>query len=85
MVSTFNRVMIVILLLVAVVVCSAFLIVPAVLDALVRQLAALNDYLVGLEWYQRIPLGILFAPALDVVFILLIIYISPYSAAPSSG
>jgi hypothetical protein len=74
MVSTFNRVVIVILLLVAVVVCSAFLIVPAMLDVLVGQLTALNDFLAGLEWYQRIPLGILFSAALDVVFILLIIF-----------
>jgi hypothetical protein len=74
MMSTFNRVVIVILLLVAIVICSAFLIVPAVLDTLVRQLAALNDFLAGLEWYQRIPLGVLFAAALNVVFILLIIF-----------
>ena len=71
--NTMNRVVLVILLLVAMVLCTVSLVVPLwVFDAVARQSVALLDYLNRLQWYVRLPLGILFALALDVIFVLLV-------------
>jgi len=68
-----NRVVLVVLLLVAMLLCTTVLVAPVwAFDAIVRQLATLADFLDSLQWYVRVPLGILFALTLDVVFILLI-------------
>jgi len=69
-----NRVVAVILLLVAIVLCTITLVAPVwVFDAIARQSAALVDLLSSLQWYVTLPLGILCALILDVVFVLLII------------
>ncbi len=69
-----NRVVVVILLLVAMVLCTVLLVVPVwVFDAAARQSAALVDFLNSLQPFVRVALGILFALILDVIFILLII------------
>ena len=69
-----NRVLMVILLLVAIVLCTTSLVVPAwMFDAVARQLAVLADFLSSLQWYVRVPLGVLFALILDVIFVLLIL------------
>lgn len=68
-----NRILIVILLLVAMVLCNILLIVPGAIDAMVWQSAALADFCATFQPWARVGLGILFALALDVVLILLII------------
>jgi len=69
-----NRVLVVILLLIAIPLCTMLLVLPVpVLEAVGGQLTALVDFLNRLQWYVRVPLGILFALTLDVIFILLII------------
>jgi len=69
-----NRIVMVVVLLVAILLCTTVLVVPAwVFDAIAWQLDTLADYLDTLQWYVRVPLGILFALVLDVIFILLII------------
>ena len=69
--NTFNRVLIAVLLLAAMVVCSFFLIVPAALDGLVQRLVALNEYQLGLATFQRYLYGGLLALVLVVVLALL--------------
>jgi len=70
-----NRVAAVVLLLVVMLLCTTALVVPTwVFDAVARQAAALVDFLNSLRWYVRLPLGILFALALDIVCVLLIIF-----------
>lgn len=69
-----NRAIIVILLLIAIVLCSVSLVLPLpVLDAVAQQSDALLEFLDSLQWYARVGLGILFAVALDIVLILLIV------------
>jgi len=69
-----NRVALVILLLVVMVLCTILLVVPVwAFDAVARQSSALVDFFNSLHWYVRVPLGILFALVLDIIFILLII------------
>jgi hypothetical protein len=69
-----NRVLLVVLSLVAIVLCTTALVVPVWLfDAVTRQLTALVDFLRSLRWYVRLPLGVLFALALDIVLVLLIV------------
>jgi hypothetical protein len=73
--STFNRVVLVILLLVAMVLCTTALVVPVWLfDALARQFAAIVDLLASLRPVVRLPLGILFAVVLDVILIFLLVF-----------
>lgn len=77
--NTVNRIIVVVLLLVAVVLCTITLLFPVrVLDAIARQPAALADSLrefgrYSPEWFGRVFLGGLFALTLDIVFGLLII------------
>ncbi|HEY67659.1 MAG TPA: alkaline shock response membrane anchor protein AmaP [Thermoflexia bacterium] len=69
-----NRILVVVLLLIAIPLCTILLVLPIpVLEAIGGQLTALIDFLSRLQWYVRVPLGILFALTLDVIFILLII------------
>ncbi len=69
-----NRVLVVILLLVAIPLCTILLVVPLpALGAVAQQSAALVDLLTSLRPYVRVILGILFALTLDVIFVLLII------------
>lgn len=68
-----NRILIVILLLVAMVLCNILLIVPGAIDAVTWQSAALADFFDTFQPWARVGLGILFALALDIVLILFII------------
>ncbi len=69
MMNTVNRVVMVILLLVAMVLCTVSLLVPVpVFDAVTQQSAALVEYLKSLTWYARLFWGIIFALTLDVIF-----------------
>ncbi len=69
-----NRVALVILLLIAMVLCTVTLVVPVwVFDTVARQSTALVEFLDSLQWYVRVPLGILFALTVDVILVLLII------------
>jgi len=74
-----NRVLVVILLLVAIVLCSILLAMPVrVLDTIAQQSAVLVDVLreyerYSVEWFLRVGLGVLFAATLDIVLVLLII------------
>ncbi|MFQ6100966.1 MAG: hypothetical protein ACE5OS_06985 [Anaerolineae bacterium] len=77
--NTVNRIVVVILLLVAMVLCTITLVFPVrALDAVARQPAALADSLRGFEryspeWFGRVLLGGLFALTLDIIFGLLIV------------
>jgi len=72
--NTVNRVFLVIVFLVAIMVCTTALVVPVWLfEAVERQSAALVEFLSSLRWYVRVPLGALFALALDIVLVLLIV------------
>ncbi|NLE44161.1 MAG: hypothetical protein GX620_05535 [Chloroflexi bacterium] len=72
--NTFNRILVVVLLLVAMVACTAVFVVPIpVLRAVGIQIAGLIAFLNSLQWYVRLLFGILFALTLNVVFILLLI------------
>jgi len=69
-----NRVVLVILLLVAIPMCTILLVWPVpVLEAARIQLAALVDFVNSLQWYARMLLGVLFALTLDIIFILLLV------------
>jgi hypothetical protein len=74
-----NRIIVVVLLLVAMVLCTVTLLFPVrVLDAISRQPAALADSLRGFpryspEWFGRVFLGGLFALTLDIVLGLLLL------------
>ncbi len=72
--NTVNRVLLVIAFLVAIVVCTTMLVVPVwFFEAIGRQLTVLVDFLRRLRWYVRFPLGVLFALALDIVLVLLVV------------
>ena len=72
--NAMNRVLVVVLLLLAIPLCTILLVLPVpVLEAVGEQLALLVDFLTYLQWYVRVPLGILFALTLDVILVLLII------------
>jgi hypothetical protein len=74
MMNTVNRVFLVVLLLVAIVLCTLALVVPVrVFEAVARQSAALVDFLDRVRPLVRVSLGILFALVLDVIFVLLIV------------
>jgi hypothetical protein len=69
-----NRVLIVILLLVAMVLCSVLLVTPVrVLSAVGQQSAALVDFLNSMRVFVRVGLGILFAAVLDIILVLFLI------------
>ena len=72
--NTVNRILLAILLLVAIPLCTILFVLPVpVLEAAGRQLAALVNSLELLDPVVRVSLGILFALALDIIFVLLII------------
>jgi len=72
--NTVNRILLAILLLVAIPLCTILFVLPVpVLEAAGRQLAALVNSLELLNPFVRVSLGILFALALDIIFVLLII------------
>ncbi len=69
-----NRVLIVVLLLVAMVLCSVLLVTPMrVLSAVGQQSAALIDFLNSMRVFVRVGLGILFAAVLDIILVLFLI------------
>jgi len=75
-----NRVVIVILLLVAIVLCSTLLVFPVrSLDAVAQWLTTQADSLrqydrLSFQWFVRVGLGVLFALTLDIIFGLLIYF-----------
>ena len=70
--NTVNRVWVVLTLLLAIPLCTILLVFPMpALEAIGLQSAALLDFVSRLQWYVRLSLGILFAVALDIIFILL--------------
>ena len=71
--NTVNRILIVILLLIAMVLCNILLIVPGAIDAVALQSAALADFFDTFQLWARVGLGILLALALDIILILIII------------
>jgi hypothetical protein len=71
--NTFNRILVVVGLLAALVACSTVLIVPTAVDGLVRQLAVLSQRLGTLRPLVRVGLGVLFALTLDIVLVLLLV------------
>lgn len=71
--NTFNRILVTVLLLTAMVACSVLLVVPSALDGFGDQLRALNQALAARGDISRLMLGVLFAVALDIVLILLLI------------
>jgi hypothetical protein len=72
--NTVNRVWIVILLLVAMVLCSVLLVAPVrVLSAVAQQSVALVDFLNSMRVFVRVGLGILFAAVLDIILVLFLI------------
>ncbi len=72
--SAVNRVLIVVVLLVAIPLCTILMVAPVpVFEVVGGQLTALVDYLSRIEWYVRVPMGILFALTMDIIFILLIV------------
>ena len=74
MMNTVNRVWVVLTLLLAIPLCTIVLVFPMpALEAIGLQSAALLDFVSRLQWYVRVSLGILFAVALDIIFILLVV------------
>ena len=72
--NALNRVVLVVLLLIAIPVCTVALVFPLpVLKAAGEQMAVLANFLNSLQAYVRLPLGILFALALDIIFILFLV------------
>ena len=72
--NALNRVVLVVLLLIAIPVCAIALVFPLpILQAIGGQVTALVDFLNRLQVYVRVPLGILFALALDIIFILFLV------------
>jgi len=73
--NTLNRVVIVILLLVAVVVCTLSLVMPTrVLTTITQQSDLLVDFLSRLRPVVRVTLGIIFALTLDLILLLAILF-----------
>ena len=71
--NTLNRVVIVVLVLLGMVACTATLAFPVrILRAAVRQQAALADYIDSLNLVFRVGACVLIALALDIVFVLLL-------------
>jgi hypothetical protein len=72
--NAMNRVLVVILLLIAIPLCTILLVLPLpVLGALEGQLVALVGFLGRLQPLARVLLGVLFALILDVIFMFLIV------------
>lgn len=72
--NAFNRVVLVLLLLVAMVVCSLVLVIPLrTLQTIAQQASALGAWLGRIRAVVRLPVGILVALILDLVGVLLIV------------
>jgi hypothetical protein len=76
--NVLNRVLIVILLLLAMVACSVLLVVPAIwpqnfFDTVAQQATLWADWLMSLRPYARVGLGVLFALTLNIIFIFLLV------------
>ena len=72
--DVFNRVLIVLMLLVAIVLCTLVLVLPLpVLDAVAQQSADLVGALERLQWYERLLMGVPVALVLDGILLFLII------------
>jgi hypothetical protein len=71
--NTFNRVLIAVALIVAMALCSVFLVIPAAFDQLTRQLAVVDQFLSTLKPVARVGFGVLFAAVLDIVLALLVV------------
>lgn len=72
--NTVNRVLIVMLVLVAIVLCSVLLVAPVrVLSAVAQQSVALVDFLNSMRVFVRVGLGVLFAAVLDIILVLFLI------------
>jgi len=72
--NALNRVLMVLILLVALVLCSVVLIFPVpVLDAVAKQSADLVGLLNSLEWYVRLGVGVILALAVDAFLVFLIV------------
>ncbi len=72
--DVFNRVLIVLMLLVAIVMCTLVLVLPVpVLDAVAQQSADLVGALESLQWYVRLSMGVLVALVLDAVLLFLFV------------
>jgi hypothetical protein len=76
--NVLNRIVIVILLLLAMVVCSVLLVVPAIwpenfFGTVVEQATLWAEWLMSLRPYARVALGGLFALTLNIIFIFLLI------------
>jgi len=73
--NTVNRVLVVVLLVIAIPLCTILLVLPMpALGAVEGQLTALVSFLDRLQPFVRVALGILFALTLDVIFVLLIAF-----------
>ncbi|HDQ71237.1 MAG TPA: hypothetical protein ENN19_03955 [Chloroflexi bacterium] len=71
--NTLNRVVLVIFLLLSIVVCTLTLVAPLpVLALVVDQGEGVLNFLERLQWYVRVPVGIVIALILDTIFVLLI-------------
>jgi hypothetical protein len=71
--NTLNRMVLVIFLLLSIVVCTLTLVAPLpVLQLFVDQARMLLDFLERLQWFVRVPAGILIALILDAIFVFLI-------------
>ncbi|MDY6874892.1 MAG: hypothetical protein SWK90_01625 [Chloroflexota bacterium] len=74
MMNAVNRVLVVVMLVIAIPLCTILLVLPVpVLGAVEGQLTALVDSLDILQPLVRVTLGVLLALALDAIFILLIV------------
>ncbi len=74
MMNAVNRVLVVVLLVIAIPLCTILLVLPMpVLGAVEGQLTALVGFLDILQPLVRVALGILLALALDAIFVLLIV------------
>jgi hypothetical protein len=72
-VNVLNRVLMVLMLLVAMVLCSVVLVFPVpVLNAVAEQAAYLVDLLSGLEWYVSLAIGTVLALVIDAFLAFLI-------------
>lgn len=75
--NTFNRILVVTLLIVIMLVCSVLLILPALQSPLLSLIAERLDHIGTLinrlEWYKRIPVAFLLVTVMDIFLLLLLI------------
>ena len=72
--NTVNRVLVVVMLLMAMALCTIVLVAPMrVLTAVAQQSMALVEFLTSMRAVARVGLGILFAAVLDIILVLVLI------------